>query len=409
LNFSFYIAKRYLFSKKTHNAINIISLISVIGITISSFALVVVLSAFNGIEEVVSSMYNTFDADVRITPKKGKSFAINDFPEEEIKALPSVKSYSKIIEEVVILQYGEQFEHATIKGVENSFLDHGLKEKIIHGEALLNNQEGPLGIIGSGLLLKLGAYIADPNREYEHVSVIAPSRKRKIKHNQNSFSRETLNLSGSFFIGPEFDFTYLIASIDFVRSVLDYGNDASAVEISINNDAKHDEVKAQIVLILGDQYEVKTSYEQNEIIYKTNKTEKLITFLILAFILVLSTFNIIASLTMLILDKKKDIYVLKSMGASSNAIRRVFFLEGMLINLLGGIIGILLGLVVCLMQQKMHLIPWEDSIIDYFPVRLKWTDILFVFITLLLIAGVSSWLPVRYIIRRHFDQFDASN
>ena len=377
-------------------------------------ALVVVLSALNGIEGLVSSMYSSFDSDIKISPKKGKSFSIDEFPKDKILAIPVVKNYSEIIEEVVILHHKDQFdvdqyEHATIKGVEEDFLNGGLKEKILHGTPQLNYQNESYGIIGSGLLLKLGGFIPSINQEHEHISVFAPSRRKKIKHNNNSFNKESLKLSSSFFIGPEFDFKYLIAPIDFARDVLDYGNGVSAVEIGLIDNSNEESIKQEIQKMLGDDFQIKTSYEQNEIIYKTNKTEKLITFLILCFIFILATFNIIASLTMLILDKKKDIFVLKSMGATSQMIRRIFFTEGLLINLLGGIIGIGLGYIICIIQQQFHFIKMEGTIIDYFPIKVKWNDLVIIFSAVFLIGCVSSWLPTKYIIKRHFDQFDISN
>ncbi len=211
-----------------------------------------------------------------------------------------------------------------------------------------------------------------------------------------------LTVSGVFSINPEFDNQYMITSLNYAKNLFEYGNAITALEISLSDKADANIVKKEIIKQIGEKYLVKTRYEQNELIFKTNETEKWMVFLILGFILILSTFNIIASISMLLFDKQKDIKTLISMGATKKMIQRIFFLEGLFINLLGGILGISVGLIVAYLQVNYHFVKLQNSVIDYWPVEIKLDDILLVLTTVVTIGLLSSYLPVKYLIRKQF-------
>lgn len=394
MNVSLYIAKRYLIAKKSQNAINIISWISVISVGIGTFALVVVLSAFNGLEGLVESLFESFDADIRIEAKKGKVFSSNEIDFDQLQKLQGVVDYSKVLEEVVGVRYKDQQTIATIKGVEESFLRMSqLDSAIIDGEAVLLRNEINFAITGYGIASQLGLYLS---KAPENISIYAPSREKFSAINPlNSTYRRMLAPGGVFYISPEYDNKYIVVSLAFAQDLLEYTNEITSVELSATESADLQKLKEELIALLDDKFVVNTKYEFNEIIYKTNRTEKWVTFLILVFILIIAAFNILSSLSMLIIEKKKDIHTLKSLGAKDGLIRRIFFFEGLLINLSGAISGMVLGVIVCLLQEHIGLLRLEGGIVEYYPVELDPVELIYILATVLIIGLLTSWYPVR--------------
>jgi lipoprotein-releasing system permease protein len=364
--------------------------------------MIIVLSGFNGIEELVEKLYSSFDADVRITRTEGKTFDFHEISKEDILKIDGVDAITEVIEEITMIKHEDRWITATMKGVEDSYLSICQLDSVLtEGEAKLQESGFNKAIIGIGLQNKVQV-TSDP-RYHDYLTVYGLLRDEKFsKNNTDAFKPEMISVGGVFAINPEFDNTYFLVPLQFAKNLLEYENDITAYEIGVKSGFTNTEVKEEIQKLIGNKFQVKTRYEQNELVFKTNETEKWMVFLILGFILLLSTFNIIASLTMLILDKKKDIETLISMGATRQFIRKVFFLEGLFINLLGGIIGISIGLLIAWLQIKFHFVTLDNSVIPYWPVSIHLSDIVMVFGTVLIIGVVSSYLPVSYLIRRHF-------
>lgn len=396
MNLSLYIARRYLIAKKTHNAINIISWISVISVGIGTFALVVVLSAFNGLEGLVESLFESFDSDIRIESKNAKVFSEEHIDFEQITSIEGVEDYTRVLEEICGVRYKEQQVVATIKGVDESFLSmSNLDSAMIEGDLILEENDIAYAISGYGLASQLGLYLST---SLENLSIYTPKRDRISNINPlNSVYRKLIAPGGVFYISPEYDNKYVIVPIDFAQQLLDYKEDKiSSIEIKVKNGYDMIAIQKQIASLFDqNSFEVKSRYEFNEIIYKTNKTEKWVTFLILVFIMVLAAFNILSSLSMLIIEKKKDLYTLRSMGAKKHLIRRIFFTEGILINLGGALTGLFLGVIVCLLQQHLGLVRLEGGIVEFYPVILQPLELFYIFLTVLIIGFVTSWYPVR--------------
>ena len=401
MNLPFYIAKRYLISKKSHHVINIISWISVSGIGIATMALVIVLSAFNGLQNLVETLYASFDPDIKITTLVGKTFDSGTIPKDKILAIDGVQFYTESLEDVALFKYSDKQTVATLKGVEETFYEiTGLDTLIYEGEHKKDSEQTHYLNLGYGIANNLSLFI---NSEFnEEVSVIIPKKGQKKSFIPGEeFSRKFATASGVYSIGPDFDNKYVLASLPFVQTLFDKENQISSVELKLKNDANWKKVKAELSNILGKNFVVKTRYELNELVYKTNETEKWITFLILSFILVIASFNIIGSLTMLILDKKEDVWILKTMGANNKLIQQLFFAEGMLINLLGAFCGMILGTLLCWIQMEFGLLRLNGGIVDFYPIEMKWIDFLSIFSIVFFIGVIASWFPVRMLTRKY--------
>lgn len=388
-------------SKKSHNVINIISWISVLGITIGTAALIIVLSAFNGLQTLVEDLYASFDPDLKITLVEGKTFNAKDFPKDKIKQLSEVQFYNEALEEVALVKYDDKQTVTNIKGVQPAFFDMtGMDTLLIEGTYRPTKDEVDYMLLGWGIADKLALYIS-VNVPYQ-VSVIVPKRGTKRGLTPDSeFNRKMANAKGIFSVNPDFDTKYVITSLEFTQQLLKHNGQLSSVELGLTPSANWDDVKNKVQEIVGDDYKVQTRYELNELIFKTNKTEKWITFLILSFILVIASFNIIGSLTMLIIDKKKDVWILKTMGANNSVIRKIFFTEGMLINFLGAFIGMSLGAIISWLQWQFGLLKLEGGVVDAYPVELQLIDFFYVGIIVVLIGLLASWYPVRILTKRH--------
>lgn len=394
MNVPFYIAKRYLISKKSRNAINIISWISVFSVGVGTFALVVVLSAFNGLEGLVESLFESFDSDIKIEAKTGKTFSSSSINFEDIQQLDGYQNHTRVLEEVCGIQFKKQQTIASIKGVEDSFITMSeLDSSLVEGTSVLVQNNVNFAITGFGVASNLGLYLTNSP---ENITIYAPKRSKINTINPlESVYRRMIAPGGVFYISPEYDNKYMLVPLAFAQDLLDYTDEISGIEIKSKPDYNLEVLKEDLVHILGPDLEVKTRYEFNELIYKTNKTEKWVTFLILVFILIIAAFNILSSLSMLIIDKKKDISTLQSLGASNRLIRSIFFTEGILINLTGAISGLVLGVIVCLLQEYVGLIKLDGGIVEYYPVSVDPTELIYILITVVVIGFLTSWYPVR--------------
>lgn len=399
MNFPLYIAKRYFIAKKSHNVINIISWISVSGIAVGTLALVIVLSAFNGLEDLVEKLYASFDPDIKIEATKGKTFDVADFPKDKILQLEDVAFYNHAVEDVVLVKYMEKQTIATLKGVEPQFYEMtGLDTLLIEGQVMMDDSNKI--VLGYGIADKLSLYLH--NMIVEQVSIIVPKKGlAKAFVPTDEFTRKFAIPTGIFSVNPDFDTKYVVTPLRFAQKVLSYEGKISSVELGLKSEVNHEKTKEKIQSILGNDFSVKTRHELNELIFKTNKTEKWITFLILTFILVIASFNIIGSLTMLIIDKKKDIWILRTMGASRKVIRRLFFIEGMIINLTGALSGMVIGTIICVLQIQFGLLRLDGSVVEFYPMKLEAMDFVYITIIVLIIGFLASWYPVRVLTKRH--------
>jgi len=400
LNFPFYIAKRYLISKKSHNVINIISWISVTGIATGTMALIIVLSAFNGLETLVEDLYASFDPDLKITLVEGKTFDAENFPKAKILALEGVEFYNEALEEVALIKYNDKQTVATIKGVKESFYQmSGIDSSMIEGSIIVNPENKNNVILGAGIAYQLALYISD----YSYpISIIASKKGNKKGFSPGSeFNKKTANATGVFSVNPVFDTKYVLGNLKFVQSLLQQKNRLTSVELGLKKNVDWDVVKEHVQKIVGNNYNVQTRYELNELVFKTNKTEKWITFLILSFILVIASFNIIGSLTMLIIDKQKDVWILKTMGTNNGVIRKIFFAEGMLINLIGAISGMGIGALICWLQIHFGLLRLDGGVIEFYPIELNILDFANVSIIVIIIGLIASWYPVQVLTKKY--------
>lgn len=406
MKFAFYIARRYLFAKKSHNIINIISGISVAGITMGTMALVIVLSVFNGFENLVVTLFNSFNPDIRITVLQGKTFDSAIFPTEEIKKIPGVAYYTEVIEENALLKYKDKQYVVAIKGVSSEFdKTSNIREMMTEGDYALQSGNNDFALVGQGVAWSLGLALND----YENpLTVYVPRRNaRQSLDPSEAFNSLTIQPAGVFSIQQDFDIKYVIVPLRFCRQLLDYKTQLSAVEVGIEKGADQKRVQAEIQRVAGDAFAVKNRFQQEELLYKIMKSEKLAVFIILSFILFIATFNVIGSLSMLILDKKKDIAVLTSLGADERLIRRIFLIEGLLIDLFGGILGLILGGIICWIQQTFGIITIQTSntfVMDAYPVKMEAMDFLLVFGIVFVIGLAASWYPVKYISRRYLGE-----
>jgi lipoprotein-releasing system permease protein len=403
VNLSFYIAKRYLLGKKSQNAINIISGISILGITTGTMALVIVLSVFNGFDAVVKSLFNAFDPEIRISATEGKTFVPDPAVTQSLLELPGVAALSEVLEENVLLLYGDRQHIATIKGVDDAFREvSGLDSMVYDGAMKLKDQNRAYAVVGQGVGYKLGIGLSfiDP------LWVYTIDRKAKINMSnpEESIRRDFLYPSGIFSIEQEIDSRYIITDIAFVRDLLSYDQEVSSLELRLHSHFPPDEVQQDIVNLLGEGMQVQNRQQQNELFYKVMRSEKWAIFLILSFILIIASFNIIGSLSMLIIEKKKDILTLRNMGAGKSLIKKIFLVEGWLISVIGSFTGLILGTTISWLQQRFGLIKLTGSgsfIIDAYPVHIEIIDILLIWGTVLLIGFLAARYPVRQISRKY--------
>lgn len=401
MNSSFFIAKRYLFSKKSNNVINIISAVSVIGIMISTAALVIVLSAFNGIENLVVNMFSSFEPDIKIESIKSKSFD-QDYIPESVYQFDDLIAHSKVIEEIAIIKNDEKFVIGTIKGVEKSFLKMvDMDSHLLDGQSSIDYNGKPSGIVGVIALENLGGYIYESDFSPENFTIYSPNRNEKIsRRNLEAFTTSVIPIVGTFSFNNQVDQDFLVLPLEYAAEILDYSDEITGLELDFVEGTDLDNKKAQIQKIIGPSFEVKTNYEQNELIYQTSKSEKWITTLLLAFIFFLATFNMVASITMLVIEKKDNMRTLHAIGGKEQQLQNVFFYVGSLINGLGLILGLIVGYAICLLQQQVGLISMQGGVVEYFPIYFKLND-LFVILGITIIFGLlAAYLPSKFLIKR---------
>lgn len=401
MRLSVYIAKRYLFAKKSRNAINVISAVSVAGVGVGTMALIIVLSVFNGLEKMVSSIFNTFDPDIKITAAAGKTFAPDIARLKLLDGVDGLSCYSLTLEENALLKYGERQFIATIKGVDEKYRDvTDIDSSMWEGEFILQAENGrPYAVPGLGVSRYLGIRV----NFITPLNIYVPRKSGGSGLDaENAFNRKFIFPSGIFEVEKEYDSKYVYLPLEFAQDLTENVGLVSAIEIDASDQSEPRKFKKRISEIYGDEFLVRTRYEQQEIFYKVMRSERLAIFFILTLILVIASFNIIGSLTMLIIEKERDIEILRSLGADNDLIRKIFIFEGWLISIIGAAAGLTLGFLVCWLQQTFGFVRLQsDSLImDAYPVVLKLKDFLIVPATVLMIGYWAAWYPVRYLSRK---------
>ena len=388
-----FIAYRYLFSKKKINAINVITAIAMLGFGVGGFAMVVVLSTFNGFENIVEATINNYDPDIKITARGKKTFIYNDDLKSKVEQQIAVINVSKSLEEKVVIKYDQHQEIAKIKGVDSDFEASKFDSLMVIGNFMLGDTARSFGVFGGGLANKLNLFPGSP----ELITVFVPHRD--VAYNSlnpmASLSSKYLRASGIFIVHEEIDGETFITSLDFAQDLLSCPNSISSLELSIDQNTDPTVVKESLQELLGSEWEVKTRRELNELIYKIFSSEKWFTFAILSLVLIISSFNIFGSLIMLVLDKKNDISILKSMGTTEQIIRRVFMWQGSYIAIIGGGVGVLLASVLVWSQEYFGWFTMDNAMVLEYPVELLLNDVLLTFGTVVLLGYLISIYPAR--------------
>ena len=406
MNFPFFIARRYLFSKKSTHAINVISGISVVGVAIATMALVVTLSVFNGFHDLVASFFTSFDPQLKVTPVEGKAVAADDPVLTQIRQLPQIEVATECVEDQALAIYNSRQSMVIIKGVDDNFdqLTHINEILIGDGEFCLHAADMDYGIPGIRLAEQLSTgYTYD-----SPLQIYAPRREGQfdVTNPTEAFEEDELYSPGVLFNVKQakYDKNYIITSIAFARRLFDQQGMLTSLELRLKPGSNFERTKFEIKTLCGDRFVVKDRFEQQDDTFKIMKIEKFIAYIFLTFILMVACFNIIGSLSMLIIDKKEDVVTLRNLGASDKQITRIFLFEGRLISAIGAIIGILLGLTLCWLQQRFGLVALGSSsgafVINAYPVSVHPEDIILIFITVLVVGFLAVWYPVRYFSRR---------
>ena len=404
---SLFIARRYLFSKKSTNAINVISAISVVGVAVATMALVIVLSVFNGFHDLVASLFTAFDPQIEVVPAKGKDAPTDDPLLTEIRNLPEVEVATECVEDNALVFYGDKQAMVTIKGVDDNFTK--LINDLLYGEGefalrAANLQYGVLGI-------RLAQQLGTGTRWKGFMRVFAPNREGQfdISNPASGFVVDSLLSPGVVFSvrQAKYDQRYILTSASFARNLFGMQGMLTALELKLKPNANTDVVKKKIQNIVGSKYKVLDRYEQQEDTFRIMNVEKIIAYIFLTFILVVACFNIVGSLSMLIIDKKADVTTLRNLGATDKQIVRIFLFEGRMISALGALLGVGLGLLLCWLQQQYGLVSLGKSegsfIVNAYPVSVHYIDVFWIFITVIAVGWLSVWYPVRYLTRKLLD------
>jgi len=395
----FFIARRYLFAKKSHNIINIISGISAAGIMVGTIALIIVLSVFNGFEHVIVSLFNTFDPDIRITLVEGKTFHTGDIASDKIKKMNGIVRYTDVLEENALLRCNDRQYFATIKGVSPEFQQSsGLDSMLVEGDMILESKGEPFAVAGRGVAFYLGL---NPQDMVHKLEIYVPRRGATAARPDQAFNSASLFTSGIFAIQDDFDSKYVLLPLNFTRELLNYTDEVSAVELGLKKGTETEKIQKELQAIVGPRFKVENRFQQQSTLYSLMKSEKLAVFFILGFILLIASFNVIGSLSMLIIEKKKDIKILWSLGADGRLIRRIFLVEGLLVTTLGALTGLILGAGICWVQQHFGIVKLQVSggsfLIDSYPVSMQLFDFVMVFLTVFFIGLAAVIFPVRNI------------
>lgn len=402
----FFIANRYLLAKKSHNLINIITWISIVSISVAAFALIVVLSAFNGLEEVVSSMSNRLAPDLQLATVKGKTIDLKTFPMEKVKAIQGVQFVVPTLTEDALFRADDKQHIGQVKGVGE---DYGRIERfkmVSPQQEALSLTDGPyrFAIPGTGVAWYLGI---NPYNGYAMLRIYVPKRGNASSMSlENGFNSDVLTVQRTFSTEQEMDETTVLVPFDWLSELLEYQDKATNLELFLAPGVDIRKVKKEVKAIVGEGISVKDQQEQQATLYRIMRSEKWAVFVILTFILILATFNVVGSLSMLMIDKRKDVGILKSMGADDRLIHRVFMNEGLLIAVAGGVIGLLLGVVLVLLQQRFGFVKFGTGgnyVVDAYPVLLKAKDVVLIFATILVVGCTSAFLTVTHALRKQSD------
>ena len=413
MNLPFFISKRYLFAKKTTNLVNLISALSVLILAVITSALIIVLSVFNGFEGLIKSFFSSFDPDFKITLVEGKMFSATDSLKAKIATMEDVASFAEVLEENVMLEYNQKTGIARIKGVSENFNQtSGIENQMINGSYIISTVDSFL-INGSYRYNRMNyavlGYILSHRMSINFnlgnpIKILAPKRNAKPSlTNLNVINQKSITPIGSFSVlQEEYDSELIIVPIEFCRKLLEYYDEVSALDIKINEGVDAEVFQSKLKGVLGNEFKINNRYEQHEFLYKIMESEKWAIYLILSFIIIIASFNLTGSLTMLIIDKKDDIVTLQNIGASNSLIRKIFLLEGWMISILGALGGVVLGILICWLQTKFGFVGVEGNLmLEQYPVEIQTMDIVYVFLTVIGIGFIASWYPVRYITKKH--------
>ncbi|HSZ85144.1 MAG TPA: FtsX-like permease family protein [Puia sp.] len=395
MNFLF--AWRYFKAKKSTNAINVIAWISMAAIIVGSAALILVLSVFNGFEDLVKSLYSSFYTDLKISAKTGKVINLSAEQLKQLSSLNGVSSYSLVAEDNAILQNGDLPTIVFLKGVDSNYIHvSGIADKVVKGKFELGNADTPEVVLGVGIE---NAIASESEKDVLPLSAyIFKKDESNSSDPMKTISNENIVAAGSFAIQQDFDNKYAFTNLAFMKRMLGLQpNEFSAVEIKINDEQQTEQIKNQLQQFFGNNYLVRTRYEQNQSLYNVMRMEKWVIYILLTLILIVASFNMVGSLTMLVLEKQKDIHVLKALGANNSFIQKIFLSEGFLLGFLGGVFGILLAILICWLQVKYKLVTLQGGsfLIDYYPVKLVAADFLLVLCTILIVTLFAAWFPSR--------------
>lgn len=402
MNFPLYIARRYLLARKSHNIINIISLISALAVMIVTAALVIVLSVFNGFAKLSVSLINTFNPDLVLVPKKGKTFKTVELDISRIKKIRGVRYITEVIEEDALMKYQDRQSKVTIKGVSEDYAKMcGIDTMIVSGHFVLEDGNLNFTVLGSEIADNLGVNLNDYNTP---ITVFVARRDASFSNVfDNAINTATIFPSGIFSIQIDYDSKYAILPLRFIREILGYQDELTSLQIGLDKNPDPESVQQEIQHIAGQKFRVKNRFQQEEILYKIFRTEKWAVIMILAFILLIATFNVVGSLSMLILEKKKDIAVLQSLGASKTLVQRIFLFEGMLISFSGAITGLIFGGLICWAQIHFGMVRLGSAdstfVVNTYPVHMIPQDFIIIFMIVMAIAFFAAWYPV-YNIRK---------
>ena len=399
MNISNFISKRYLFAKKSRNIINLISLISLFGLLVSAASLVVILSGFNGIQKYVEDVYGKFSASIYVYPLSGKFIAEHDSIFSVIKLNNQVKYYSKVIEETAMLKFENKWVTATIKGVDsNTYNKKTWSLNLIEGNGELYIENFPKILLGYGLQNELQIpYNENINNE---IKIFSISNKKQLSiQNQSSLKKNNLIFGGVYSINPELDFSSAMVDYKAANQIFERQNGANYLEIFLKDNKNIFTIK-KVLEAQNPDYIFKTHKENNQLIYAASDAEKWMVLAVLIFVLILSSFTVVSSITMLIIDKKKDIKSLIALGCNTKTIKNIFFKEGLMISYLGSISGLIIGTIICFVQMKFHLLKLENAAIEYWPVLIKPQDLLLLLAILFITGLVAAYLPGKILVNK---------
>ena len=407
MNLSLYIAKRYLFSKQRHQVINIISGVAVAGVALATAAMICTLSVFNGFQNVVEKQFTALDPDIKVVPAIGKSFSTATLAVDSVRSMPQLAVVSFSVEDKAMAQYNGRQVMITLKGVGDNYMELTDLSNSLYGrgKTVLQDSLNSYAILGGELMhsLNCGIYFTAP------LEIYAPNRGEKVNLTipSRNFKKGVLHSSGLVFAvnQPAYDANYILTSVDFARRIFRRDTDeATAMEIRVKDGFDIDNVKAEIEDVLGSGFVVLDRYEQQRDVYKVMQIEKFISYVFLTFILLVACFNIIGSLSMLIIEKRDNMNTLRSFGADNKTISNIFIFEGVIVSFVGAVVGILFGLLLCLAQQELGLISTGgsgDFIMESYPVKVMWNDVATVFVTVLATGVLAVWLPVKMLTKKY--------